>query len=171
MRWLVVAAMLALAVVAAAAGPWLSHHGIQLEAAWPLGIAGVLALANAGYLAMLRAARNSPHLAAAAHRGLWLQILVDLAVLTAVVHFLGSVHSVAPLMYLFHIVLVCIFFSSARESGRHGDRHGHVRVVRRSGGFRRSSGPIDVAPRPARGRGPGVRGALGLDRPCGLGGA
>ena len=51
----------------------------------------------------------------AAHRGLWLQILVDLAVLTAVVHFLGSVHTVAPLMYLFHIVLVCIFFSSAES--------------------------------------------------------
>jgi len=115
LRWLVVAAMLALALVAAVAAPWLWHHGIQLEAVWPLGIAGVLALANAGYLVMLRATRNSPNLAAAAHRGLWLQILVDLAVLTVVVHFLGSVHSVAPLMYLFHIVLVCIFFSSAES--------------------------------------------------------
>ena len=91
LRWLVVAAMLALALVASAAGPWFLHQGIQLEAGWPLGIAGVLALANAGYLAMLRAVRNSPNLAVAAHRGLWLQILVDLAVLTAVVHFLGSV--------------------------------------------------------------------------------
>ncbi len=107
--------MLALASAAWAAGPWLSQHGIRLDAVWPLGIAGVLALANAGYLAMLRVTRNSPNLAAAAHRGLWLQILVDLAVLTVVVHFLGSVHSVAPLMYLFHIVLVCIFFSSAES--------------------------------------------------------
>ena len=120
LRWLVVAAMLALSLVAWAAGSWLSHRGIQLEAVWPLGIAGVLALANAGYLAMLRVTRNSPNLAdtrlrVAAHRGLWLQVLVDLAVLTVVVHFLGSVHSVAPLMYLFHIVLVCIFFSSAES--------------------------------------------------------
>ena len=51
----------------------------------------------------------------AAHRGLWLQILVDLAVLTAVVHFLGSVETVAPLMVLFHIVLACIFFSSVES--------------------------------------------------------
>ena len=115
LRWLVVAAMLALASVAAVAGPRLSHYGIQLDAVWPLSVAGVLALANAGYLAMLRTTRNSRNLAAAAHRLLWLQILVDLAVLTAVIHFLGSVHSVAPLMYLFHIVLVCIFFSSAES--------------------------------------------------------
>ena len=115
LRWLVVAAMLALALVGRVAGPWLSQHGIQLQAVWPLGVAGVLALANTGYLAMLRAARNSPAPAAAAHRGLWLQILVDLAVLTAVVHFLGSVETVAPLMVLFHIVLVCIFFSSAES--------------------------------------------------------
>jgi signal transduction histidine kinase len=115
LRWLVVGAMLALAAAAGVAGPWLSLHGIQLGAVWPLGIAGVLALANAGYLAMLRVTRSSPDLAAAAHRSLWLQILVDLAVLTAVVHFLGSVHSVASLMYLFHIVLVCIFFSSAES--------------------------------------------------------
>ena len=114
LRWLVVAAMLALALLAAAAGPWM-QHAVRLQAGWPLGIAGVLALANAGYLAMLRGARNSPNLTVAAHRCLWLQIVVDLAVLTAVVHFLGSVETVAPLMYLFHIVLVCIFFS-ARQS-------------------------------------------------------
>jgi signal transduction histidine kinase len=115
LRWLVVAAMLALALLAAVGGPWLAQHGIQLEAAWPLGVAGVLVLANSVYLMLLRATRNSPNLAAAAHRGLWLQILVDLAVVTAAVHFLGSVHSVAPLMYLFHIVLVCIFFPSAES--------------------------------------------------------
>ena len=115
LRWLVVAAMLALALLALLAGPWLLRHGIRLEVVWPLGVAGVLALANAGYLAMLRVTTRGMHLTAAARRGLWLQIVVDLAVLTAVVHFLGSVETVAPLMYLFHIVLVCIFFSSTES--------------------------------------------------------
>jgi signal transduction histidine kinase len=115
LRWLVVAAMLALALVAAVAGNWLLQHGIRLQAGWPLGVAAVLTLANAGYLAMLRAVRTSADLAAAAQRSLWLQILIDLAVLTAVIHFLGSVETVAPLMYLFHIVLVCIFFSSLQS--------------------------------------------------------
>ncbi len=115
LRWLVVAAMLALALVAATAGPWLLVRGIRLEVFWPLGVAGVLTLANAGYLAMLGAARRFPDPALTAHQSLWLQIIIDLAVLTAVVHFLGSVETPAPLMYLFHIVLVCIFFS-ARQS-------------------------------------------------------
>ncbi|MGA2259228.1 MAG: hypothetical protein ABSG53_31530, partial [Thermoguttaceae bacterium] len=115
LRWLVVAAMLVLALTAWVAGPWLLQHGIRLQVLWPLGIAGVLALANTGYLAMLRAAKSNAAPAATAHRGLWLQILIDLAVLTAVVHFLGSVETVAPLMVLFHIVLACIFFSSAES--------------------------------------------------------
>ena len=115
LRWLVVAAMLALAAAAAMAGNWLARYSIRLAPLWPLAVAGVLAAANLGYLAALRAVRDSPNLARLAHRGLWLQILVDLAVLTAVVHFLGSVETVAPLMYLFHIVLACIFFSP-RES-------------------------------------------------------
>lgn len=115
LRWLVVVAMLALALVALLTGDWLLQYGIRLQTGWPLGVAGVLVLANAAYLVMLRSVRKSLSLTAAANRCLWLQILVDLAVLTAVVHFLGSVETVAPLMVLFHIVLVCLFFSSAQS--------------------------------------------------------
>jgi len=117
LRWLVAAAMLVLAVTAWMAGPWFRHYGIQLESSWPLAIAAVLVLANTGYLAMLRAMRSCSASSSSAHRGLWLQILIDLAVLTAVVHFLGSVETVAPLMVLFHIVLACIFFSAAESLG------------------------------------------------------
>jgi signal transduction histidine kinase len=116
LRWLVIAVMLALAVIAHVSGAWLhDERGIRLEAGWPLAVAGILVLTNIAYLSMLPAARRSPNPAVAAHRLLWLQILVDLAVLTVVVHFLGSVESVAPLMVLFHIVLSCIFFSSAES--------------------------------------------------------
>jgi signal transduction histidine kinase len=115
LRWLVVVAMLALALVAALAGDWLLQHGVRIQSGWPLGVAGVLALANAGYLAALRVVRARSDATAAIYWGLWLQILVDLAVLTAVVHFLGSVETVAPLMYLFHIVLTCIFLSSLQS--------------------------------------------------------
>jgi signal transduction histidine kinase len=115
LRWLVVATMITLAMAAVVAGPWLLAHGIRLEAMWPLVVAGILAVANAGYLAMLRTARASEHRARAVYYDLWLQILVDLAVLTVVIHFLGSVETVAPLMILFHIVLACIFFSSSQS--------------------------------------------------------
>ena len=134
-----------------AAGPWLSQHGIRLDAVWPLGVAGVLALANAGYLAMLRGRETARTWPRRPIGGLWLQILVDLAVLTVVVHFLGSVHSVAPLMYLFHIVLVCIFFSSAESLAVTAIALAmYVSCVARKA--RRVSGPIDVVPRPPAAR-------------------
>ncbi len=56
-------------------------------------------------------------------QGLWLQIMLDLAVLTVVVHYLGSLETYAPFMYLFHIVLACIFFPRRAEPA--GDAVGH----------------------------------------------
>ena len=40
----------------------------------------------------------------------WIQIVIDLAVLTVAIHFIGSVETPAVFMYLFHIILACIFF-------------------------------------------------------------
>ena len=42
---------------------------------------------------------------------MWTQIILDLIILTIVVHFMGSLDSVICFAYLFHIVLSCIFFS------------------------------------------------------------
>jgi signal transduction histidine kinase len=120
LRWLVVMAMLGFAVAAhflegSQLLVYSGDYSPQLRADWPLAVACILAAANSAYLAALRATRKGSNFALAVHRILWLQILVDLAVLTAVVHWLGSAETVAPMMYLFHIVLACIFFSS-RES-------------------------------------------------------
>ena len=67
------------------------------------------------YLAMVRAARRASGSRQSPWRGLWLQIMLDLAVLTVVVHYLGSLETFAPFMYLFHIVLACIFFPSPQS--------------------------------------------------------
>jgi two-component system phosphate regulon sensor histidine kinase PhoR len=90
--------------------PWTS-----LQPAWPASAAAALLVLNLVYLALLRRASRRAHLPAATERGLWIQILVDLGVLTTVVHFLGSVGTFAPFMYLFHIVLACIFFPYGRS--------------------------------------------------------
>ena len=45
----------------------------------------------------------------------WVQIVVDLVVLTVAIHYLGSVETPAPFMYLFHIILACIFFPPLRS--------------------------------------------------------
>ena len=110
LRWLVIAAFLALAVLAWTAGPALLARGIRLSPAWPLWVAGILAVFNAAYLVMARMVAMGKWRGLLARPGLWLQILLDLAVLTVVVHYLGSVETYAPFMYLFHIVLACIFF-------------------------------------------------------------
>ena len=115
LRWLVIAAFLALAVLARALGDVLLLRGIHLAPGWPLGVALVLALFNFAYLAKDRTASSESRLAQLAWRGLWLQILLDLAVLTVVVHYLGSLETYAPFMYLFHIVLACIFFPYAQS--------------------------------------------------------
>ena len=110
LRWLVVAAMSVLAAAAWLGAGVLPRIGIRAEPGWPLGVAAVLIFVNWAYAAWIRRAPQGQRRRVLA-RGLWLQILLDLAVLTVVIHYLGSLESYAPFMYLFHIVLACIFFS------------------------------------------------------------
>ena len=115
LRWLVIGAMLGLAATAWLAGPALAAQGLGLRCDWPLGVAAVLIVVNLVCMALSRAASGQPQLAALAWQTLWLQIVLDLAVLTVVVHYLGSVETFAPFMYLFHIVLACIFFPNRQS--------------------------------------------------------
>jgi len=100
-----------LGLLAALTNRRLALGGIHLEAGWPLSVAGALVSLNLGYLAMARAASRGQHPAIPARYGLWLQIFLDLALLTVVIHYLGSLATGAPFMYLFHVVLACIFLS------------------------------------------------------------
>jgi signal transduction histidine kinase len=107
LRWFAIAGLGGLAILSAGLLP-LPPPWPGLQPVWPAGAAGVLLVLNVASLIFLRRAP-------AAEGGLWVQIMVDLVVLTAVVHFLGSVGSFAPFMYLFHIVLACIFFPYSRS--------------------------------------------------------
>ncbi len=110
LRWLVVAVLTAMGLLGMLLGGMLRTHGILLEPGWPLSSAGILAALNLIYRAIASAASRSARPAKVAYRCLWLQILLDLAVLTAVIHYVGSLSTYAPFMYLFHIVLACVFF-------------------------------------------------------------
>lgn len=110
LRWLVVAVLAVMGLSGMLLGETLRRHGLRLEPGWPLAIAGILALLNLAYLAIAAAASRNDCPAKVAFRCLWLQILLDLAVLTVVIHYVGSLSTYAPFMYLFHIVLACIFF-------------------------------------------------------------
>ncbi len=77
---------------------------------WALVTAAVLVGLNAAFRWHAGRLKRRPSLAGAL-RNLWAQIVGDLLVLTAVVHFTGSLETYVAFAYLFHIVLACIFFT------------------------------------------------------------
>lgn len=115
LRWRVVGLMAAAGLVGLLA-PAPVLVGLRLPRLWPWVVAGILALLNLAYLRRIPR-EDSPADAVQPRLHLWVQIGLDLLVLTGVVHCLGSVETYAPLMYLFHIVLACIFFPPLHSLG------------------------------------------------------
>jgi signal transduction histidine kinase len=105
-RWLVIAVLLTYGV----AGQFtrlIGPFGIRSAGVWPFITAGVLVLSNIAFLYLARTRTSSAQIMS----NLWGQITVDLVILTAVVYFVGSMETDIAFMYLFHIVLACVFFS------------------------------------------------------------
>ncbi|MCY2930685.1 MAG: HAMP domain-containing sensor histidine kinase [Planctomycetota bacterium] len=107
LRWVVVAALGAFGLLTLWE-PFLHRMGLLTPGPWPLLAASVLTAGNALFLLDARRLK-ARELPGRAHANLWTQILLDLAVLTAVVHFCGGGRSYVPFTYLFHIVLACVF--------------------------------------------------------------
>lgn len=109
LRWIVAAILLTFGLVGLFKGA-IGRIGLNPPGNWPFLAAGVLMVGNIVFLThahFLRPARSQ----SGTMMSLWSQIIFDLAVLTVVVHFLGSTGTYIPFTYLFHIVLACIFFS------------------------------------------------------------
>jgi signal transduction histidine kinase len=115
LRWLAIAALAALALLGWISSTAFTTPGLRLDPVWPSLVAAALLLLNVSWLVLARRTSRGAGQAALARRSLWLQILLDLAVLTVVVHYLGSLYTFAPFMYLFHIVLSCIFLPYTRS--------------------------------------------------------
>ena len=81
-----------------------SHLELRRSNNWPFLISGILLAAN---LFFLRHARSKAP--ARALHNLWSQIVLDLLMLTIVVHYVGSQVTYVGFAYLFHIVLACVF--------------------------------------------------------------
>jgi signal transduction histidine kinase len=114
LRWTAISVLAVFGVAGLAVHDLFSFLGLRPPIGWPFLIAVLLLLANLAYLAHAhRIARNpSPR---SATWNLWTQIVVDLLALTMVVHFLGSLETVTPFLYLAHVVLACIFFSRGQS--------------------------------------------------------
>ncbi|MBM4017569.1 MAG: HAMP domain-containing histidine kinase [Planctomycetes bacterium] len=108
LRWAVVGMLVAAGLIGNS-GTVVAVAGLSHVGHWPFLCAAVLMVANAGFL--LHARRGSGALPpVAVRRNLWFQIILDLVVLTVVVHLIGSTTTFIAFAYLFHIVLACIFF-------------------------------------------------------------
>lgn len=105
-RWLMVATLVCYGAAGLVPGFTL-RLGIRPSGAWPFAMAGVLTLNNCVFLLLARAKTSSARII----RNLWSQIVTDLAALTVVVYFVGSLETNIAFAYLFHIVLSCMFFS------------------------------------------------------------
>ncbi len=113
LRWIVTAIILSFGLLGMFEG-LTRRIGLNPPGSWPFMAAGLLTLGNVIFLTHAHflkpvAGRDGTMIS------LWSQIIFDLAVLTGVVHFLGSTGTYVPFTYLFHIVLACIFFSRGRS--------------------------------------------------------
>jgi signal transduction histidine kinase len=108
-RWVVVAALALGEVLFVFANAPLREIGIVAKGWWPVSIAIILACANVLFSIFLAQPRLKALVQPSAN--VWIQIIVDLTCLTALVHFCGSIATPAPFLYVLHIVLSCVFFS------------------------------------------------------------
>jgi signal transduction histidine kinase len=114
LRWVIIAILAAFGGFTLL-GDLPTSVGLKPDATWAFVCAGILVVCNVAYLIHLRHIGDSPkpHVL---EWNLWMQIVLDLLVLTAVVHFAGSLKTHMADAYLFHVVLSCIFFAPRQSS-------------------------------------------------------
>lgn len=112
LRWLVIASLIVYGMSGLLVPQLYQWVHLIPQKIWPIVCAGVLILMNLVYLFHNRSVAHLPKDKAvdSAVRNLWGQIVIDLAVLTVAIHYIGSLCTPVAFTYLFHVVLACIFF-------------------------------------------------------------
>lgn len=113
-RWVVVAVFVLAGLVSNFVPAIVTGMGLIPPRRWPWILALSLAVANLVFR-MLSRHLTGKSFDKTVKGNLWLQIAVDLAAVTILVHCVGSTHTFISFIYLFHIVLACIFFSPAQS--------------------------------------------------------
>jgi two-component system phosphate regulon sensor histidine kinase PhoR len=116
LRWVSISCLFVFGAMAFLPYTLFAPLGLRPPNVWPFVAGGILFAANLGFLWHAEwMVRQPPGHGAVLN--LWSQIIVDLVVLTILVHFLGSLQTPAPFMYLGHVVLACIFFRRRQSLG------------------------------------------------------
>ncbi len=111
LRWVVVTILVAFGLLSLCPG-MVVPLGLRSVILWPFAIAALLGAVNLVFHTRLLIGSFTPQ---RTDVNLWSQIVLDLVILTAVVHYSGSLETYVAFAYLFHIVLACIFFSPPRS--------------------------------------------------------
>jgi two-component system, OmpR family, phosphate regulon sensor histidine kinase PhoR len=112
-RWIVIGVLL-LFGISSYFDNIFSYMGLNPDLCWPFSIAGIAIIIN--ILFKIHADRLQPSGPASSLLiNMWTQIILDLVILTIVIHYVGSLDTVISFAYLFHIVISCIFFSRSQS--------------------------------------------------------
>ncbi len=112
-RWIFIAILTILGTVGFSPAI-LQYFKLRSDTTWAFVTAGILFVLNILYIKhvrdMKRAEKYDRILV-----NIWIQIVLDLIILTVVIHYVGALETFLPFAYLFHIVMACIFFSSRQS--------------------------------------------------------
>jgi signal transduction histidine kinase len=115
-RWAVVAVLATFSALSSAIPAALRSLGLAPQGTWPWLVTGILAFLNLVVIVFLRRLdTKTPRGIVVAN--LWLQIILDMVVLTVLVHLVGSTQTVIAFAYLLHITLACVFFTRRHSAG------------------------------------------------------
>ncbi len=108
-RWIVVGVFIIVGLAGILTPGFFEAGGLVLPSRWPWVLAAILIVANIPLsIIVTRLKDDSPNLAIESN--IWIQISVDLLVVTLLVYIIGSTDTYIAFTYLFHIALACIFF-------------------------------------------------------------
>ena len=92
----------------------IQYFGLHSHTVWAFITAGILFVLNIGYIKHIMQMKKSETYDRIL-TNIWIQIVLDLIILTGVIHYVGTLETYLPFAYLFHIVLACIFFSGRQS--------------------------------------------------------
>lgn len=113
-RWLVASVILTVSFVGKVFYQPLQIFNIKIPSFSLLLVSGGLIVINIIYhILVKRFNAKTPDLSVKTN--LWIQIVVDLIVVTVLVHIIGSTNTFFTFIYLFHVILACIFFTKVQS--------------------------------------------------------
>jgi two-component system phosphate regulon sensor histidine kinase PhoR len=108
-RWIVVIVFVLLGLMGTFLPGFFKRNGFVAPSPWPFVLAGALVVANVPLSIWVRRIREAPP-SHEVELNIWIQIIIDLLVVTGLVYKVGSTDTFISFAYLFHIALACIFF-------------------------------------------------------------